>query len=252
MNDPILQEEVIIESINMELKKLIYPNDINDSCFSVASRIKNASYLGGDLYNQLLDRDGNYWFAIGDASGHDVNSHLFSMMILIKMNKYINTSNTPKDVSKKINYDLKQKLNTGSSMNMGSYASLAILKAEPTGKFIHYGQHPSFILHKKRTGSAEIISTLGTFIGLDVDQKFNEEEGQFFMEQGDKLYLFTDGIFEQKNEKGKFFGYLLYEFIKNNPEGHIEELADRLFANIMTFSNHKIDDDMTLMIIEKK
>lgn len=251
MNNQNINEEEITEEINIGLKKLIYPPDIQNEYYSVASWMENASNLGGDLYNQVIDKDGNHWFAIGDASGHDINSHLFSMMIMVKMNQYINVTNSPKEVSELINKELvdQKKL---FSFNLSSYASLAILKADKYGNFAHYGQHPSYIVHRQKTHQAEVISTSGKFIGLDIRLSDDDQENTFQLHSGDKLYLFTDGLFEQRNKAGKFFGYRLYQFIENKRSENVRELSRELYNEIMVYSNNIIDDDMTLMIIEKK
>ncbi|MEM7184290.1 MAG: PP2C family protein-serine/threonine phosphatase [Spirochaetota bacterium] len=244
-------ENIFLDSVNTDIKKLIYPMDIKDAHYRVASRIKNASYLGGDIYNQMRDSNGNYWFAIGDASGHDINSHLFSMVLLVQMNYYINIYDSPKQISNSINKDLEAKIVSDKSINLTSYASMAILKADAEGNFIHYGQHPNFIIYRKAEQKAEIISTCGKFIGLEVDKLENDSEDSFQMQSGDIIFLFTDGIFEQKNKQGKYFGYKLYEFIDQLPNFDVEALADELFAKVHEFSNNQVDDDMTLLVIEK-
>lgn len=245
-------ENIFLDSVNTDIKKLIYPADIRDENFSIVSRMKNASYLGGDIYNQMRDSRGNYWFAIGDASGHDINSHLFSMVLLVQMNYYINVYDSPKEIANIINQNLEQKLASNPEIKLTSYASMVILKSDARGNFIHYGQHPNFILYNRYKQKAEIISTSGKFIGLEIDKLQDDSEGSFRMEPGDALFLFTDGIFEQKNQEGRYFGYKLFEFINHFAYSDLNHMADQLFEQLHEFSNDQIDDDMTLLIIEKK
>ncbi|MCB1158036.1 MAG: serine/threonine-protein phosphatase [Leptospiraceae bacterium] len=252
MDDKENRNPEMFANLNDEIKGLIFPRDIKDENYEVASRIRHAYSLGGDLYSQLIDKNGNYWFAIGDASGHDLNSHLFSMMLMVQLSYYINLLETPREVSNAINHYLQQKRKSAAS-DITSYASLAILKADQEGNFTHYGQHPNFILFQSEEKKAEIIVTSGRFIGLEMEEnRLNDLEGHFRMKKGDKLYLFTDGIFEQRNEEGKYFGYSLYQFISHHSEGIVENVADRLFQELDTFSGNKLDDDMTLMLISRK
>ncbi|MCB1142103.1 MAG: serine/threonine-protein phosphatase [Leptospiraceae bacterium] len=237
---------------NHILQTLVYPEDIHDSVFEASSRSLPHSLFGGDLVFQIKDKKGNYWFAIGDSSGHDLNSHLFSMMILSQLNFLVNVCNSPREVNRRLNESLKLKIESN-KLNIFSYASLAIFKSDADGNFIHYGQHPNMILHRFSTKENETIETAGDFIGLDISKSgSDEEEGVFKMEKGDVLFAFTDGVFEQKNHQNKYFGFKLYEFIKNEDKMNLKKLTEKLFEEIQIFTESKINDDMSILVIRKK
>ena len=202
----LINDEELIELINTNIKKLIFPVYLSDENYEIVAKNKTASLLGGDLYNYLVDSENNYWFAIGDASGHDLNSHLFSMMILTQMNYLVKSTETPKNISKKINLHLQERLKVYPDIDKNAYASLAIIKANKDGSCIHYGQHPNFILCKAKTNELQVIETDGDFIGLSLDdRKQNLDDKKFIMQSGDILFTFTDGLFEQKNKENKYF-----------------------------------------------
>jgi phosphoserine phosphatase RsbU/P len=236
---------------NNILHSLVYPENIQDSVFEVASLSRPHSLFGGDLVFQMKDFKGNYWFAIGDSSGHDLNSHLFSMMILNQLSYLINVCETPLEVNHKLNESLKSKINKN-NLNLFSYASLAILKADSKGNFIHYGQHPNMILFRKNKNENDIIETTGGFVGLDIAiGNSNNSEGTFQMNQGDILFSFTDGVFEQKDANNKYFGFKLYDYIKSEDKSNIKQLISVLFKQIENFSATEINDDMTILVIKK-
>lgn len=249
----LINDDELIELINTNIKKLIFPVYLSDQNYEMVAKNKTASLLGGDLYNYLIDDQNNYWFAIGDASGHDLNSHLFSMMILTQMNYLIKPSRTPRDISKKINQHLQERLKVYPDIDRNAYASLAIIKADRNGNCQHYGQHPNFILCKKNSKDLNIIETDGDFIGLSLDHRKNKlTDKSFTLESGDILFTFTDGLFEQKNKENKYFGYRLYDFIKQYPKDDLKLFAEKLFEEVYQFSDKNVDDDITLMIIKKK
>ncbi|MCB1178151.1 MAG: serine/threonine-protein phosphatase, partial [Leptospiraceae bacterium] len=246
----------ISRNSNFEIKnkfaqELIFPPDMNNNCFEVVSINRPLTYLGGDLHFQLIDYDGHYWFAIGDASGHDINSHLFSVMILTQLSYYINHSDTPKEVNQKINEKLKERISRNNDP-LPCYASLAVMKSDRDGKFIHYGQHPNMVLYRKKEDKTEVIETSGDFIGTStypLPISSLDEPKEFQMESGDILFTFTDGIFEQQNSKGKYYGYRLYEFINDQPKDDLKKFSENLYKDVYNFTENLITDDMTLMII---
>jgi phosphoserine phosphatase RsbU/P len=241
--------------VHDNLQRLIYPKNFEDENYEVYSKIQPVTYLGGDIVNFTKDKDQNYWFAVGDASGHDLNSHLFSMMILTQMNLLVNRVETPMQVNSLINESLKDK---ASGAALTNYATLGVLKADKNGSFLHYGLHPNYILFRKSTLENEIIETSGHFIGIDVIAgpyfKPNAEQTNFSfqMYSGDILFCFTDGIYEQRNSDRKYFGYRLHEFIKTEDKSNSALFVEKLFKSVVDFAAGSIDDDMTMMIIKKK
>lgn len=246
-----------LDYVNLNLQTLVFPLNLNDENFEVFGKLQPATYLGGDIINHAKDKDGNYWFAVGDASGHDLNSHLFSMMILNQMNYMLNLAKTPKEMNEMMNKSLQERIQSY-PIPVNSYASLGLLKSDPKGNFQHYGLHPNFILYRSDKKDLEIIETSGHFIGIEVsnavhsNSKEESKDQNFTMNSGDILFCFTDGLFEQRNKERKYYGYRLYEFIKNENKDNFPLFAKKLFDSIKTFAGEKIDDDMTILIIRKK
>ena len=82
--------------------------------------------------------------------------------------------------------------------------------------------------------------------------KNKNEQGHFTLEDGDILFAFTDGVFEQKSKQGKYFGTQLYNFIQWEPKENLRIFSDNLFKAVQDHTENKIKDDMTLLIIRKK
>ncbi|HMV45452.1 MAG TPA: PP2C family protein-serine/threonine phosphatase [Leptospiraceae bacterium] len=247
-----------LDFVNLNLQTFVFPLNLSDENYEVFGKLQPATYLGGDIINHARDNDGNYWFAVGDASGHDLNSHLFSMMILNQMNYLVNVAKTPKDMNAMMNKVLRERIESY-PVPVNSYASLGLLKADAKGNFEHYGLHPNFLLYRVDKKDIEVIETSGHFIGIEVpshiptNPKEEYNNRNFTMNSGDILFCFTDGLFEQRNKERKYFGYRLYEFIKNEDKSNFPQFAKKLFDSVRTFAGVKqLDDDMTILIIRKK
>ncbi|MCE9499933.1 MAG: serine/threonine-protein phosphatase, partial [Leptospira sp.] len=232
---------------------LILPEDFTDECFEVVAKSSFVEEVGGDLYNYLKDEKGNYWFAIGDSSGHDFNSHLFSMMILTQMNYCVNVYENPDEIIDRINLNLESRSGNKARNSKLTYASFVIFKSDRDGNFIHSGSHPNFVIYRAAEEKIEIIETKGIFIGTDINfRKAEENNGTFHMNPGDILFSFTDGVFEVKDTEGRFYGEKIYKFLESTSKENLNILADRLFQSVREFSGDRITDDMTFLVIRKK
>lgn len=245
-----IHEDGNFEEQNRFLHNLVFPDDINDKNFEVYSRSIPQTFLGGDLIFQGYDKDNNYWFGIGDSSGHDINSHLYSVSIQNRISYLINLCNTPLDINREINRGLSKKIKD-KNLLLNNYASLLLLKSDSIGNFLYYGQHPNMILYRAKSNETETVETAGNFIGLELNSKLDSNK-QFSMNSGDILFTFTDGIFEQKNTEGKYYGIKLYQFIKNEDKSSLKDFSKKLFDEILLYTDNNLKDDMSVLIIKKK
>jgi len=71
---------------------------------------------------------------------------------------------------------------------------------------------------------------------------------------GDKLFLFTDGIVEAENTTGEIYTLnRLESAIKNHITLPTEKIKDELYKDLIKFTQNKpLDDDITLLITERK
>jgi len=79
------------------------------------------------------------------------------------------------------------------------------------------------------------------------------EEGSTEMRQGDRLFLYTDGILEYQNGEGELFGQnRLYGQISTLKHRSIEDHTNAIINGIMDFGDHvPPQDDVTLLGIER-
>ena len=78
----------------------------------------------------------------------------------------------------------------------------------------------------------------------------------FSLESDDRVFLYTDGLFELPNKSGEMFGLDRFKnFIKSNDDKPADEFADDLIRHITDWSGKKLDeegfdDDLTLIIVD--
>ena len=108
--------------------------------------------------------------------------------------------------------------------------------------------HPEQLLISIK--SIELLKRTGRLIGVIPDTKYGEIEFQFA--KGDRLYLFTDGIYEEFNEKNEIYGEDdLQDILKSNNHNPVKENIEFLISDVREFiGSREQDDDITIIGIE--
>ena len=116
---------------------------------------------------------------------------------------------------------------------------------------------PGFLLRNNKV--VLLNEAGGTPLGMFEDAKYDSKEIQ--LEPGDRIVLFTDGVYDQRNEDGESFTYNklkeLVEEIVNRPASDTkcenkkeERFIDSIMNEIYKFSKDSDQtDDMTMEVI---
>lgn len=202
--------------------------------------------LGGDIFNVMQHGTENIIVYMIDVSGHDVPSAL----VTISISQYLHQQNQapvllpPKEIVRNLNreYPLER-------FNRYFTVFYFILNTKKGKLTYSCGGHPPAILCKRSAG-VKILDRGGTIIGLDGELPL--EEWSEMLEEGDKLFLYTDGIMEVKNQREQFFGIdrlcTLLEKKKNHP---IDEMISSVHKSLLDFSEGEpIQDDISIIGLE--
>jgi sigma-B regulation protein RsbU (phosphoserine phosphatase) len=122
-------------------------------------------------------------------------------------------------------------------------------------KFSNAGHPHPFLL--RRAGHLERLSTAGIAIGFrslnpDGAQKYPFQNEHVFIQPGDKLILYTDGVTEYQNEDNELYGDERFcRIIMEFKDQSIQDMIKAIAADLKTFGSD-IDplDDITLLGIE--
>ena len=71
------------------------------------------------------------------------------------------------------------------------------------------------------------------------------------LEPGDRLIFFTDGFLEAKSAEGEVFGeHRLAGAIVRASVFELDQIGDRLVGEVEQFAAGKLDDDLTMLVLE--
>ncbi len=216
------------------------------------------AYIGGDLFNVFaLDEKRVSLYSI-DVSGHGVASALFAMTIgnmLLPRRRISSLNNTknppqyawnasPVRVASTLNERFPLELPT--NMYFTLFYGVVDLN-DMTMRWVRAG-HPSPILLSD--GTSNLLEDGDPPIGLFSDYEFTEYTTQ--LKQGDRLFLYSDGITEASNSEAVMFGSerlttLLTELSQRSLSDVIKNLDQRILAYQ---GDDQFDDDLSLLAIE--
>lgn len=174
--------------------------DIDD--VQVEGRLIPAKAVGGDLYNAFV-RDGKLFFCIGDVSGKGIPSALIMAIMQALFRNIASREDNPSHIMKRLNETACR--NNKANIFVTLFVGVLDL---PTGhlRYCNAG-HELPIMIRTQNSKAE-ISNLEAMPNLPVGlfEDFEYEMQTIQMQPGSALFLYTDGLTEARNAKGKLFG----------------------------------------------
>ncbi len=257
-NSRLVAEETERQKLQKEMEMAkhvqmsILPNALEDDDYNIAAHMTPAEQVGGDYYDYYR-LDGHRWIAIGDVTGHGLNSGLLMLMAQTGFSAYLNSSPEPDTLQlfSALNKTLHENMANRTKQNL--YMTFTALKADAEGNFEHVGKHEDILVWRKSTGKVEVIQSDGVWMGIvpTVDERMISK-AQFHLAPGDFIILYTDGVIECRNESNEQFDTpRLIEVIETNAEHGIETVRDRIVEACFKFMSRQ-DDDVTLFLMEKK
>ena len=229
----------------------ILPAATEDSHYNIAAHMTPAEQVGGDYYDYYKVGE-DRWIAIGDVTGHGLNSGLLMLMAQTGFSTYLNSTSTPDTVElfKAVNRTLHNNMATRTKQNL--YMTFTALRADSDGNFEHVGKHEDILVWRKATGKVEIVTTEGVWMGIVPDVTGMIEKSVFKLNSGDFITLFTDGVIECRNTaRQQFDTQRLVKTIEEMAPHGIEAVKDGIVKACFDFMDHQ-DDDVTLFLMQKK
>ena len=190
----------VATEIQASMLPCIFPPFPERKEFDIYASMLPAREVGGDFYDFFfIDKD-NLVVTIADVSGKGIPAALF-MVVTKTLIKNCSLCRDPKSVFESVN----NKLCEGNETGMFVTAFLGFYNV-PTGRFIYInaGHNPPLI---RKQGKYDFLKTDPCIVlGFQKNIKYREKEQIIFLEPGDSLYLYTDGVTEAMNSNMDMFG----------------------------------------------
>lgn len=207
---------------------------------------KPIAEVGGDIYFVKRIQDFYYRFFLGDATGHGLQAALYSMMIQSEFERVSAVAMRPNDLLFYMNQHFYDK-----NADLQIYFPALVMDFDFHQKILRYaGGGVQNQIHMKKNGTFTKLENTGPIIGILEHYRYGILESK--VESGDRIFLFTDGLFEELNESdGVQAWFELSEVIQNTvslPFAEVIPSIQTMLFQRMNKSQWK--DDSTLIFIE--
>jgi sigma-B regulation protein RsbU (phosphoserine phosphatase) len=235
--------------IAKRIQTALLPDDRRVGPYQIAARMIPAAEVGGDYYDIIDAGDGRHWIAIGDVSGHGVESGLVMMMTQTSILSLVRErpTRTPAEVFREVNGVLWQNI---SRMRANRYMTLNVVRLDPGGLTLA-GKHQDVLVWRRGHG-VEAVGNEGCWIGLVPDSGPHVRDSFVALSPGDLALFFTDGATEARNAQGEMYGEERLAASLARVAGlSLEDALAALFADLAAFRAGEPDDDVTLLLVRR-
>lgn len=216
--------------------------------YGIAGKNITAQEVGGDYFDFIKMDDNRWAICLGDISGKGLPASLLMTNLQAILRGQTFHLFHPGEILKYANNQLYQ------STSSEKFATLFLAIIDTSKNTIHYssaGHDYPFIIRKN--GSFERLESgglpLGMMEGMDYEEEFIE------LEQGEFLFVFSDGVTDVSNIGEEMFGEeRLIRLLKSSldrddaPETLIDNVVDSCIEHC---GKAKIFDDITALVIKR-
>ncbi|MGZ8831559.1 MAG: PP2C family protein-serine/threonine phosphatase, partial [Thermoanaerobaculia bacterium] len=210
----------------------------------VSGTWKPARAVGGDYYDLLRLSDTQLAVCIGDVAGKGMPAALLMSALQAAVRASAAPGVSPLEVCERVRRVIVQ------SLSGGRFVTFFYGTIDTSAKRIRYcnaGHNPPVLV--RADGGAIRLHQGGSALSrLFSNTPFHQGEDE--IREGDRLVLFTDGVSEARDTAGNDFSEeRLEQIIAAHRTSPARELIATILDSVSSFSEGRIDDDLTLVAV---
>lgn len=223
-----------------EVAKVVFDNIAHSGCVD-APNIKHLlspmAVFNGDLILAARKPNGGMFVFLGDFTGHGLPAAIGAMPVSEIFYGMAQKGFSLQDIMREINNKLKRILPVG----VFCCSCLVDFSFRNETAEFWLGGLPDVFVYRK-DGSIENFGSQHLPLGVIGGDKFSTDTRVIPMNQGDRFYMWSDGILEEVNDKDEMFGEegVRRAFAENQEPDHFFE---ELIASVADYTNHADQDD---------
>ncbi len=225
--------------------KAVFDNVAHSGCLD-ASNIKHMlsplSVFNGDVLLAANKPSGGTHILLGDFTGHGLPAAVGALPMAEIFYGMTAKGFGMNDIMREINLKLKTILPIGVFCCAG-FADVSYRKGSCS---LWLGGLPDCYL-LRNNGEVEVFVSDHVPIGVIDPKSFDDSTYEILMEEGDRLYLWSDGIHESRNTSDEMYGEVRLKTLfeqNEEPEGLFDNIRDDVLRHIR---GGERDDDITML-----
>lgn len=228
-----------------ETQTALLPSDhLEDRKVRIKAHLQQAREVGGDWYDYWIE-DGRLSLVIGDASGMGMPAALKATVAMGALRAEARRSRDMLEIVQGVNFSIL------SHQQDDSFVSLFYGEIDLDSLVFRYVNAGHFdpILVRKGRGGQFLPCRHRLILGAFERPLLSVEEVK--LEEGDRLFLYTDGLVESRNPHRVQFGInRLIRYINANSSRTREALVDDLIKRLFDFTAGNLEDDITVIVCD--
>ena len=189
----------VATKIQASMLPCIFPPFPNRTEFDIFASMQPAKEVGGDFYDFFMVDDTHLCVVIADVSGKGVPAALFMVIAKTLIKNYAQMGLSPCEVFNRANNQLCEGNDTG----MFVTAFMGMMDIE-SGEFMYVNAGHNLPYMKKKGGDFAVMKAPAGLV-LAGFEGFSYRENAVQLENGDIIFLYTDGATEAMNVQSEFF-----------------------------------------------
>ncbi|MCZ6601964.1 MAG: SpoIIE family protein phosphatase [Planctomycetota bacterium] len=261
-----MKQETIDKDLDLAgwVQRSLIPNSLSTPEVDLEVRYVPAGHVGGDYVDFEFVGDDLVYLSVCDVSGHGVAAALVAARVNSEVKRWMKERLPPSQIAASLNWFFRLHFGT-----RGIFLSIFIARLDVrTGELTYVGAgHPPALLVRASSrlsgaassnlsraasgGLIESLSPLYPLVGaVDRFERLPEEMGTR-IGKGDKLILYTDGLFEVFDRRRKLLGLTgLRKILERHRDKEASELASSLLSEVEAFRVGHRQDDISLLILQ--
>ncbi|MBF0546641.1 MAG: SpoIIE family protein phosphatase [Candidatus Riflebacteria bacterium] len=246
-----MMENLEETTLGRNVQRELFPSEILEHGeFRVFGYSRPASQLGGDYFDYFKVDEEHSLVVIGDVTGHGTPSALVMAMAKAIIYTYREGKNSIESILQTLNRVIFS--STKGKLNM-TFAAFLLNTGNHSIEFYNCGHLYPFRIS---AGKTTMVKGLGFLLGIKSEIKLRPVN--FFIDNGERLILYTDGLVESFYDvcKGKGEFEHFQKHLESTQETGIREYCKTIIENHPYLrslpENTSQIDDFTVVIIERK
>ncbi len=209
----------------------------------IAAEWLPARAVGGDYFDVAKLSDQRVALCVADVMGKGLPAALLMSNLQAAVKSAYADSAEPSQLCETVNNILRD------NSESGQFVTLFYCVVDLHRRIVSYvnaGHNPPRLL--RRDGTKIELTEGGPILGEFEGLKF--QQAMTFLQPGDRLALFTDGVVEASNGANEEFGYTrLDALLASDRSLKPKELQEKIFREVSAFCGGAMQDDATLIVL---
>jgi serine phosphatase RsbU (regulator of sigma subunit) len=206
--------------------------------------MRPANTVGGDYFDVIELGGGPVAVVVGDVAGKGMPAALLMALLQGSLRTLITAGFRGSELLAKLNAHLYANIPSNRLITL-FYGELD--PAAGTLSYVNSGHNAPFLL--RRGGAVERLDATAMALGVVGSTAFDERKLR--LEEGERLFLYTDGVTEAFDAAEAEYGEeRLQAYLTSHPLASHEQLIEGVRADVLAFCGlARPRDDMTLMVV---